>query len=173
MEDSAFVSKLISDYKTQRPRYRDATITQTSKSIGFAKYMAYHELLDDTNTVAVQHYFSQIERRQQLNNASVFFNPASAVDGILTGLAQNDAESNHQFIWQVKAFHQQFHDVVFPAVFNDKAVTRETFNKLPSFNGSSRKPIPRLFPLYLIGLLVLIMFALLLAKRRFKKALVV
>ena len=153
LEDDVFAVGLIKKFGVLRPAYASASIKPSDPWFGFAKYFVYHELLDDSNHVAVATYYHNIEYRQRLNNASVVINPAAAVDGIFTHLAHNDAEANHRFVWDVKDFHQRMHDALFPPVFNVRDFTPTDFAKLPAFNGEPQRPV---YTLALINLAVLL-----------------
>lgn len=133
-DDTAFAKQTIARLGKLRPQYRNTTLQPKSPGFGFATYMSYHELRDDSNKTAVQDYFAGIERRQQVTNASVLLNPAAGVDGMFAQLAVNDAQSNHHFIWQAKTLHQALHDVYFSPLFFERQLTRHDYEQLPIFS---------------------------------------
>ena len=138
------------------PRYKNTTLKPTDRTFGLAVYVVYHKLLDDTNKVAVQRYFDKIETRQQFTNLSCLINPAASVDGILSGLAANDAQANHEFVWQTKALHTKLHEAYFPAMLSDKSLTKRNYQNFPVFESqnSSNFSIPLLLNfLFLMALI--------------------
>jgi ABC-2 type transport system permease protein len=130
-DDNEFGLKTIKQLGELRPQYKEASIGPESKWFRFSVYFAYHELLDDSNRVAVAQYFEDVELRQKLINASSIINPAASIDGMFAGLASNDAAANHQFVWRVKDIHGKFHDAFFPAVFFDRTLEESDYKKLP------------------------------------------
>lgn len=133
-EDTTFAKQTIADLGLLRRQYRNATLTPQSPAFGFATYMSYHELMDDTNTIAVRGYFRRIEQRQQVTNITSLINPAAGTDGVFAHLAANDAQANHDFIWQAKALHQALHDAYFPSLFFERQLTKDDYERFPVFN---------------------------------------
>jgi ABC-2 type transport system permease protein len=132
-DDKAFGVRTIKQMGVIRPVYKNAVPNPESPAFRFGVYMAYHELMDDTNKVAVQKYFKNIQWRQQLTNASSLFNPAAGIDGLFAHLSANDAMANHAFIWQTKAFHAKLHDAYFPSIFFNRLLTKDDYDKFPVF----------------------------------------
>ncbi|MEJ7644723.1 MAG: ABC transporter permease subunit [Chryseolinea sp.] len=170
-EDDAFGIKTIRQIGVLRPQYRHATVTPKSKGFSFTVYCAYHELLDDSNKVVVRQYFDNIEKRQRLTNASGFINPAAAMDGIFAGLAHNDAEANHRFIWGMMDFHQAFHDALFPAIFFDRKLSESDFKKLPVQKQASFQHVPVWVLIHLMSFIVIILLLFRWANTKFKNRL--
>lgn len=154
-EDPAFGVKTIRQLGESRPAYKTATLTPQNPPFSLAIYLAYHELLDDSNSVAVQNYFTRIERRQQAANASSILNPAGGIDGLFASLTASDAAANHDFVWQTKALHQQLHDMYFPALFFNRQLTKNDYDKIPAFNyqvpGVNKNIIINYFLLFLLA----------------------
>jgi ABC-2 type transport system permease protein len=132
-EDTTFGKQMIAQLGTVRPQYRNATLSPQSPAFGFAIYMSYHELMDDTNKIAVQNYFRRIELRQQVTNTTSFVNPAAGIDGMFAHLTANDALANHDFIWQAKELHQALHDAYFPSLFFERQLGKDDYERLPLF----------------------------------------
>ena len=155
-DNDAFGVKTINQFTNSYPRYKNTTLKPTDRTFGLAVYVVYHKLLDDTNKVAVQRYFDNIETRQQFTNLSCLINPAASVDGILSGLAANDAQANHAFVWQTKALHAKLHEAYFPAMLSDKSLTKRDYQNFPVFKSqnSSNFSIPLLLNfLFLMALI--------------------
>ncbi len=155
-EDDAFGIKTVRQLGELKPQYEKATVSPKSQGFRFAVYFAYHELLDDSNSVAVRHYFNNIEKRQALTNASGLVNPAAAMDGIFAGLARNDAAANHEFIGNMMKFHQRFHDAFFPALFFDRALEKSDFKKLPEQEATASGKIPGMIFVNLLVFVIVI-----------------
>jgi len=136
-ENDAFGIKTIKQLGKSYPQYKNATLKPTDKTFSLAVYLAYHELMDDTNKVIVQQYFDKIETRQKLTDLSCIINPAASVDGIFTGLAANDAVANHQFVWQTKAFHAQLHNAYYPALFSNQSLTKKDYQNFSVFESQN------------------------------------
>jgi ABC-2 type transport system permease protein len=132
-EDTTFGKQMIAQLGTVRPQYRNATLSPQSPAFGFAIYMSYHELMDDTNKIAVQDYFRRIELRQQVTNTTSFVNPAAGIDGMFAHLATNDVLANHDFIWQAKVLHQSLHDAYFPPLFFERQLGKDDYERFPLF----------------------------------------
>lgn len=132
-ESDAFGIKTIEQLGNLHPVYNDAMKDPQHPNFRFSVYTAYHVLLDDTNKVAVAKYHDKIRLRQQMVNASSLLNPAAATDGVLSGLADNDAMANHAFFWQTKDFHAKLQDVFFPKSFYNKSLTRQDYANFPAF----------------------------------------
>ncbi|MDQ3535022.1 MAG: DUF3526 domain-containing protein [Bacteroidota bacterium] len=168
-EDDAFGIKTIKQFGELKPQYKDATIEPKSKLFRFSVYFAYHELLDDSNRVVVQHYFDNIEQRQSLTNASGVINPAASIDGIFAGLAFNDAEANHRFIWSMKDFHGRLRDAFFPALFYDRSLNESDYKKLPSMDSSVKSQSASLMILiYYLAFIIMIILPMRWASKKFK-----
>ena len=165
-DDDAFGVKTIKQLGEQQTQYKQASVKTTSAGFRLAVYMAYHELLDDTNKVEVQRYFHNIEKRQTLTNASCIINPAAATDGIFSGLAANDAFANHQFVWQIKAFHEKLHKAYFPALFFDRSLQISDYKNFPVFKNEVAKSISIMTFVNLVLLLSLIFISVTLANKK-------
>ncbi|MFT3947455.1 MAG: ABC transporter permease subunit [Agriterribacter sp.] len=167
-EDTVFAKQTIAQLGILLPQYKHTTLRPQSPAFGFATYMSYHELMDNTNKIAVQDYFRHIEQRQQVTNITSIINPAAGIDGMFAHLAANDAQANHDFIWQAKALHQALHDVYFPPLFFEKQLTKDDYERLPLF---SYKPaeISAAGVLTCTELLFSTAFIFLLSNRRLKK----
>ncbi|MGN6492267.1 MAG: DUF3526 domain-containing protein [Agriterribacter sp.] len=167
-EDTTFAKQTIANLGVLRSQYRNTTLSPQSPAFGFATYMSYHELMDDTNTVAVQNYFRRIEQRQQVTNITSLFNPAAGIDGAFAHLAANDAQANHNFIWQAKALHQGLHDAYFPSLFFERQLTREDYEKFPVF---TYRPVDISVTSVIVCLELLLSaaFIFLISKRKLKK----
>lgn len=160
-ENGAFGIKTIEQLGQLNPKYKNAPLDSLGSNFMFSVYTAYHELLDDTNKVAVQQYFDRIEQRQNITNASTLINPTAALDGIFASLAGNDAFSNHQFVWQTKAFHAQLHDAYFPALFFNKDLQKTDYEHFPIFESNITKLITSLLWLnymILLGLIICLLW---------------
>ena len=155
-EDETFGIKTIKQLGELNPKYKNAVINPKSRSFKFSIYTAYHELLDDTNKVAVRQYFDKIEQRQNITNGSTLLNPTAAMDGIFANLAQNDAAANHQFVWQTKAFHGKLHDAYFPVLFFNKSMQKADYERFPVFESNRNTSITALLWLNYVVLLTLI-----------------
>jgi ABC-2 type transport system permease protein len=119
------------------PAYKNARIAPGMPAFKLSVFIAYHELLNETHTIDVKEYYASVEKRQAITNGSIFINPAAGVDGLLTSLAANDAQANHKFIWQVRAFQKKIHEVYFPALFNTRPLQESDYKKLPVFKAES------------------------------------
>lgn len=139
-EDDAFGVRTIRQTSELRPQFGPVTIKSADPRFRLAVYMAYYELLDDTNRVTVQNYYAGIEQRQRWTNASALVNPAAAVDGIFASLAANDALSNHRFVWQTRDLHTRLHEVFFPALFANRLLRKSDYENLPVF--TPKRPNP-------------------------------
>ncbi len=168
-EDEAFGIKTIKELGELNPKYKNAVIDPKSRSFKFSIYTAYHELLDDTNKVAVQQYFDKIEQRQNITNASTLLNPTAAIDGIFANLAQNDAAANHQFVWQTKALHGKLHDAYFPVLFFNKSMQKADYERFPVFESNKNTSITGLLWLNYVVLIGLILSSVYLANRNLTK----
>lgn len=167
-DDDAFGINTIKQLGELRPQYRHATLNPKSKFFRFGIYFAYHELLDDTSKVKVQEYFKRIEQRQAFANASTVINPGAASYGIFSQLAANDAQANHQFIWQTMAFHGKLHDAYFPAIFFDRPLLESDYKKFPVFEGGTQHGISLIVVINLMLLVVLMVVFISLANKRVK-----
>ena len=136
-DDDAFGVKIIDQFTKSYPQYKNTILKPADEIFGLAVYLAYHELLDNTNKVEVQRYFNKIEIRQQLTNLSCLINPAASVDGVLSGLAANDAQANHTFVWQTKYFHAKLHDAYYPAMFSGRVLVRKDYQNFPVFESQN------------------------------------
>lgn len=136
-EEPTYGIKLIEQFGRVYPLYKNATITPINPSFSLAVYLSYHRFLDDKATFSVKKYFTTIEKRQQLINASVLINPTAAIDGIFASLANNDAKANHSFIWQTKTFHNQLTAIYYPALFSNTSLTKKDYERLPTFEYTS------------------------------------
>jgi ABC-2 type transport system permease protein len=132
-ENDAFGIRTIAQLGNLHPVYNGAVKDPRHPNFRFSVYTAYHVLLDDTNKAAVAEYHHKIEFRQQMVNASCLLNPAAATDGVLAGLADNDAMANHAFFWQTKAFHAKLQDAFFPKSFYNKPLTKQDYAGFPVF----------------------------------------
>lgn len=168
-EDDAFGVRTIRQMVKLRPQFRDATVSPGDQAFYFAVYMAYHEMLDDTNRVAVQSYFDGIEQRQRWTNASVVVNPSAAVDGIFAGLAANDAMANHRFVWQTMDLHARLHEVFFSALFTNRLLRESDYRSLPVFEPKRPNPFSWELALNYAGLLGMSVFLFGYANRRLKR----
>lgn len=166
-EDTTFAKQTIADLGILRPQYRNATLNPHSPAFGFATYMSYHELMDDTNKIAVQDYFRSIERRQQVTSITSLINPAAGIDGAFAHVAANDAEANHDFIWQAKALHQALHGAYFPPLFFERQLTKDDYERFPLFR-YKRADISVTSVLACLELLISAAFIFLLSNRRLK-----
>ncbi|MEP6712062.1 MAG: DUF3526 domain-containing protein [Ferruginibacter sp.] len=144
-EDTTFGIKIIQQYVVSRPQYKNNILSPSNPAFSFAVYNTFHELMDDSNTVTVNIYFTAIERRQQYTNLSTLINPAAALDGNFDRLAENDAVGNHQFIWQTKAFHKALHEAYFPALFFDGQLTKKRYADFPVFTTQNYSAISTTF----------------------------
>lgn len=171
-EDTAFGKQTIMQLGVLRPQYRNATLRPQSPAFGFAVFMSYHELMDDTNSIAVQDYFKRIERRQQVTNTTSLFNPAAGIDGMFAHLAANDALANHDFIWQARALHQALHNAYFPPLFFERQLARDDYEKFPLFS-YRRAGISAAYLIACMELLLSAAFIFLISNKRLKKKLVV
>lgn len=133
-DDTTFGVRTIHQLGEQHPLNRNATINPASPGFKLAVYLAYHTLLDDSNTVKVNKYFTQIEQRQTIINNSSLINPAAAIDGMFASLSSNDASANHEFVWQTKNFHSSLNDVYYQTLFFEKLLTKNDYARLPIFN---------------------------------------
>ena len=136
-EDDAFGINIIKQFVNSRPQYQGHKLAPQNPAFKLAIYMVYHELMDDSNAIHVADYFKAIEQRQQLTNLSSLLNPAAALDGTFARLAENDAFANHQFVWQTKALHANYHDAFFPAMFFDGQLSKNQYAKFPVFQYES------------------------------------
>ena len=168
-ENGAFGIKTIEQLGQLNPKYKNAPLDSLGSNFKFSVYTAYHELLDDTNKVAVQQYFDRIEQRQNITNASTLINPTAALDGIFASLAGNDAFSNHQFVWQTKAFHAQLHDAYFPALFFNKDLQKTDYEHFPAFESNQKSTITALVWLNFLVIIGLIMGLYYLANKNLSK----
>ncbi|GAB3522122.1 DUF3526 domain-containing protein [Emticicia fontis] len=139
-ENDDFGKQTIRQLGELHPAYKNARITPETPAFRLAVFIAYHELLNEMHTVEVKKYYSSVEQRQALTDGSVFINPAAAVDGLLTSLAANDAQANHEFIWQARKFQQKIHAAYFPALFNVRPLQESDYKKLPVFEPESHTP---------------------------------
>lgn len=167
-EDTTFAKQTITQLGILRPRYKNTTLHTQSPAFGFATYMSYHELMDDTNKIAVQDYFKRIERRQQVTNITSLVNPAAGIDGMFAHLAANDALANHDFIWQAKALHQALHDAYFPSLFFERQLTMDDYNNFPLFS-YRRVDISLAYGIACLELLLSATFIFLISNRRLKR----
>ncbi|MFT4019467.1 MAG: DUF3526 domain-containing protein [Agriterribacter sp.] len=167
-DDTTFAKQTITQLGILRPQYKQTTLRPQSPAFVFATYMSYHELMDDTNRIAVNDYFKRIEQRQQVTNTTTLINPAAGIDGMFAHLAANDAQANHDFIWQAKALHQGLHDAYFPSLFFEKRLTENDYERFPLF---SYKPaaISANSILTCMELLLSTAFIFLISNRRLKK----
>ena len=156
LDDDAFGVKTINQFTKLYPQYKNTKIKPADQIFGMASYLAYHELLDNINKSEVQRYFDNIETRQQFTNLSCLINPAASVDGILSGLAANDAQANHAFVWQTKALHAKLHDAYFPAMFLNKSLTKNVYQNFPVFKGQNSSKFSILLFLNFLFLMALI-----------------
>ncbi len=132
-ENDSFGIATLKQLGEAHPQYKNASMNPQNPYFKYAIYTAFHELMDDSNSVAVKKYYAAIETRQQLTNASCFINPAAAVDGLFSGLAQNDAFANHQFVWQTKDLHAKYHAIFLPVLFSEGKLTKQNYLDLPKF----------------------------------------
>lgn len=167
-EDEGFGVETIKKLGNAHPEFGPATIGPSSPAFRFAVYMAYHKLMDDTNTVTVKHYYRQIEKRQRLTNLSGFINPAAATDGIFSALTDNDAFANHGFVWQTKAFHARLHDAYFPPFFSGRQLTKRDYDKFPVFRYKPAGLSLSVFINYLL-LLFIAVFIVIVSNRKLKQ----
>lgn len=167
-EDTTFAKQTITQLGILRPRYKNTTLHTQSPAFGFATYMSYHELMDDTNKIAVQDYFKRIERRQQVTNITSLVNPAAGIDGMFAHLAANDALANHDFIWQAKALHHALHDAYFPSLFFERQLTMDDYNNFPLFS-YRRVDISLAYGIACLELLLSATFIFLISNRRLKR----
>lgn len=167
-EDTTFGKQTIAQLGALRPQYSHATLRPQSPAFRFAIYMSYHELMDDTNKMAVQDYFTRIERRQEVTNTTSLINPAAGIDGMFAHLAANDAPANHDFIWQAKALHQALHDAYFPPLFFERQLTMDDYEKMPLFT-YKRASISAAGIIACMGLLLSAAFIFLTGNRRLKQ----
>lgn len=155
-EDDNFGIKTIKQLGESYPPYKNAKLSPTDKTFGLAVYMAYHELMNDTNKASVQQYFDKIETRQKLTDLSCLINPAASVDGIFMGLAANDAVANHQFVWQTKALHAKMHNVFYPALFFNKSLTKKDYQNFPVFENQNTSKFSFILLLNFLFLMALV-----------------
>lgn len=140
-EDATYGIKLIQQFRKVYPKYKNANINPETTAFSFAVYLGYHRLLDDSNALKVKNYYATIEQRQVLINSGSFINPTAAIDGVFASLANNDAFSNHSFVWQTKAFHDKLNTIYYPALFFDRSLTKKDYDKFPVFEYKKSTPV--------------------------------
>jgi ABC-2 type transport system permease protein len=169
-ENDAFGIKTIKQFGETYAIFKTAKINPEKPAFKFAVYLAYHRLLDDYNTAKVKNYFQGIEKRQQFINSSCLFNPTAAIDGIFASLANNDAFANHLFVWQTKDLHDKLNDAYYPAVFFDRQVTKNDYDKFPVFNYANTASLSTILIIGYTSLGLLAVFVFVLSNKNLKKA---
>lgn len=156
-ESKAFAEGMIKKFAALQPAYENADSDSTKPSFTLRTYHSYHWLLHKERWPVVQQYFNAIERRQEITNWSTIINPAGSTDGFLTVLADNDAESYHQFIHQTECLHTALQDAFYPALFSDKSLTTNNYKALSAFQ-YQRNKIPVSVIIYYLLMLVMSVF---------------
>lgn len=161
-DDATYGIKLIKQFGKVYPAYKNANIDPKTTAFSFAVYLGYHRLLDDSNTLKVKNYYTNIEQRQEWINSSCLINPTASIDGVFASLANNDAFANHSFVWQTKAFHDKLNAIYYPALFFDRSLTKKDYDAFPVFEYKKASPvsITILLCYTLLGLLSLSILAL-------------
>lgn len=132
-KDPGFADSLLNAFIRQDTVYRFSNISSSSPAFQSKAYRAWHTMLDRQRWPVVKKYYDAVERRQSITNFSGVLNPASGMDGILTGLAGNDAEAYHHFTETARQFHLKMRNALYPPLFFDRDLQKEDYDKLPVF----------------------------------------
>lgn len=92
------------------------------------------------------------------------------MDGIFAGLASNDADANHQFIWSMKDFHGGLRDAFFPALFYDRNLRESDYKRLPTMDSSSARSqkLSRMILIYYFIYVIMIILPIRWANKKFQ-----
>lgn len=165
--DKSFAAGFIKKLGAQDIRYKEANIDTAKPAFNLRTYHALHQLLHMERWPVIQHYFNEVEKRQQFTNWSAIINPASSTDGYLTAVADNDAASFHRFTAQTERLHAGLHNAFYPSLYSDKPFSKKEYKALPVYT-YQRSNIPMSIVFYYLLIIALIGLLMGTANRRLK-----
>ena len=117
-------------------------------------------------TTLVEDYRQQRLKALQLQQAFLWSSPVLNLQALLNRLAGNDTLAHQAFLDQVIAYHDELRDFYYPFLFHDASFSEADFTRIPTFVYQAPKQSFLLIGLTQFALGFVLLFGLLLSRRK-------